>query len=384
MIKSSTYGFYEYAGGVYYDKSSALDAALVNQDYNPHIRFNFNDHVFSKIDWETEPDISITDLYKMRAQQLRDEYDYLILMYTGGSDSREVLYSFLNNGVFLDEVVTVHPTALLENTPVIADINHKDAFLFEFNLTTLPGLAEVNKLSPKTTVQIVDMSDDLLKYYDDDNYFCDKQPTSHMGGVYHTIKTNSGQRYVNEHTENKGRVGVIYGCDKPNVVIINDKMFHFFGDNGLTGSQSRRRTNAVSFTPILFFSTAEAPLIPVKQCHLIKNTIEKIPAIYKTFSRHTGRNLINRTREINKHIVYPNWNTNIFQGNKDTHFNFDDCKNFYNRIDPKLGQAQDSRKKSFLEQYGKISIITPNHIYMAECVSKYYYIGDIESPISRR
>jgi hypothetical protein len=92
MIRHPKFGFYQYDGQMYFDKLDVLDIALSKRDYNPSIHFNFNDEVFLKADWETDPPVSLNDVYKMRAQQLRDEYDYLVLMYSGGSDSRQVLH----------------------------------------------------------------------------------------------------------------------------------------------------------------------------------------------------------------------------------------------------------------------------------------------------
>ena len=383
MIESSPYGFYEYAGRAYLDKVSALDAALAQHDADPQIHFNFNDHVFSRIDWTQEPPFTIDQLYQQRAQQLRDQYDYLILMYSGGSDSRQVLHSFLDHGIFLDEVVSLHPKKLTEKIPVVADINHAFASLFEFDLTTMPGLQHVHKVSPNTKISVVDSSDDLLTYYRDDNYWNDRQPISRMGSVYWTISTNTGQQHARQASEGRGRVGVIYGCDKPNISVRDNKMFFFFLDTGFAGSQSQRKTNAVNFDAVSFFSSADAPLIPVKQCHMIKHVMEKMPLIHKAFAQTHDSGWSPRTREITKHIVYPSWDTKIFQGNKVTHFTFDDFKNFFNYVEPRMDQAQYSRRNSFMSQYNKISGISGKHIFMIHCPGTHYYVGEVKSPMIR-
>ena len=384
MIETFSYGFYEYAGCAYPDKSSALDAVVKVNDQNPQIHFNFNDHVFSQIDWTQEPPFAIDQLYQQRAKQLRDQYNYLILMYSGGSDSRQVLHSFLDNGIFLDEVVSLHPKKLMEKVPVVADINHNYASLFEFDLTTLPGLRDLHQVSPNTKISIVDSSDDLLDYYKDDNYWSDRTPISRLGNVYWTISTNAGLQHARQASEGRGKVGVIYGCDKPNISVQDNKMFFFFLDTGFAGSQSQRKTNAVNFDAISFFSSADAPLIPVKQCHMIKKLMEKMPLVYKAFAQTHDSGWSPRTREITKHIVYPSWNVNIFQGNKDTHFKFDQLKEFFKYIEPRMGQAQYSRRNSFMSQYNKINGISGEHIFMMHCPGKHYYVGEITPPQIRR
>jgi hypothetical protein len=266
MIIRPEFGYYEYDGRSYFDKLEVLDVALSKRDYNPNIVFNFNDHIYSNIDWETEPSLTLDELYKMRAQQLRDEYDYLILMYTGGSDSRQVLHSFLDNGIFLDEVQSIHPQKITSSMKVSPDRKHPYAFMFEFNLTTMPGLEDLHKKSPKTKIQILDMSDDLLRYHKDEKYFVDRAHQSQFG-VYHMIKTNVGLEYNRKNSERKGKVGVIYGVDKPRVIMRNDKLFCYFVDVGRAGAQPQRPQNDINYNSILFFTTPDLPPLIVKQCH---------------------------------------------------------------------------------------------------------------------
>ena len=66
-----------------------------------------NDEYYNSFDWKVEPKEDIKTLYKKRAQYLRDKYDYLVLMYSGGIDSCNILHSFLDNNIKLDEICTV-------------------------------------------------------------------------------------------------------------------------------------------------------------------------------------------------------------------------------------------------------------------------------------
>ena len=81
------------------------EATKTNSDVNWH----FNDEVFLKQDWKTPIQIPLLELYRMRAEQLRQKYDYLILCWSGGGDSTTMLESFLDNNIHLDEVVLLWP-----------------------------------------------------------------------------------------------------------------------------------------------------------------------------------------------------------------------------------------------------------------------------------
>jgi hypothetical protein len=99
-------GYYTVGDKVFYSKSQVLTESTKNGQY-PH--WHFNHDTFRSIDTTMEPNVDIRLLYKMRAIQLREKYDYLRLEFSGGSDSATVLMSFINNGIHLDEIVCRYP-----------------------------------------------------------------------------------------------------------------------------------------------------------------------------------------------------------------------------------------------------------------------------------
>lgn len=104
-------GYYKFGNKIYLSRQDMLDDAmlLLSKNYSlPLMQFIFNEEVFDKIDWTIEPSFSLKELYTQRAQQLRDDYDYLILSYSGGSDSHEILGTFLENNIFIDEIQVMH------------------------------------------------------------------------------------------------------------------------------------------------------------------------------------------------------------------------------------------------------------------------------------
>jgi hypothetical protein len=97
-------GHYIVDGKLYYSKSHALYESSVS---NKKIEWSFNNEVWENFSKNRLPILGKTPLdtlYKERAQQLRDKYDYLILNYSGGPDSHNILMTFINNNIHLDEV----------------------------------------------------------------------------------------------------------------------------------------------------------------------------------------------------------------------------------------------------------------------------------------
>jgi hypothetical protein len=93
------FGFYKVGDLKFYSKLQALE---MQQHTNICPTWHFNESTFKSIDWSIEPKESLSELYKKRAQQIREKYDYIVLWYSGGADSHNVLMSFVKNNIFID------------------------------------------------------------------------------------------------------------------------------------------------------------------------------------------------------------------------------------------------------------------------------------------
>lgn len=116
----------------------------------------FHDDVLSKVNWKVEPLLSLDELYKIRAQYLREKYDYIILCYSGGTDSTAMLEAFYYNNIHIDEILVVG--ALSQDPHSGSDMNHNgDLYYNAFPL--------LKKLSfPNTKITVIDYTE----YFRDD------------------------------------------------------------------------------------------------------------------------------------------------------------------------------------------------------------------------
>ena len=74
LEQNAKLGYYTVGDKTFYHKPSALMESTKTGHF-PH--WHFNTEAFSKLDTTVEPQIGLRDLYRMRAQQLRDRYDYI-------------------------------------------------------------------------------------------------------------------------------------------------------------------------------------------------------------------------------------------------------------------------------------------------------------------
>ena len=113
----------------------------------------------------------------------------------------------------------------------------------------------------------------------------------------------------------------------------------------------------------------------VKQSHVIKKFIEKIPSVYDAF---ISKKDIIKTSVLMRQIIYPSWNTNIFQSNKiGNAFSWHEEQKFLESLNTGMGNFINSRKQSLINKYSKFDI-NFDSIWMMTVFSKYYYIGDIK------
>ena len=96
-----------YSAGAYktYSKFDALEVGLKTGN---QVKWHFNEEFYSTANWLVEPELSLRDIYKHRAKKLRDQYDYLVLMFSGGIDSINMLNVFVDNNIHLDEICSIH------------------------------------------------------------------------------------------------------------------------------------------------------------------------------------------------------------------------------------------------------------------------------------
>jgi hypothetical protein len=342
-MKINKHGNYTYDnnGKVFYTREEVFDDMIINQKYNAKLQFCFHDELFEKVNWAIEPDVDIGTLYKMRAQQLRDKYNYLILGFSGGSDSVQVLYTFLKNNIFIDEIQTHHHAKAVERLgeDVVANDPDLQDFL-EYKYAALPLLEMVRKLSPKTKITTLDCSDfSQVDYYNKKYLSVGGDSKLHPGThrLYVGVPRMHGfflTHYNNNIVEPPKNTAFIRGYEKPilSLDFNNNYELNFQFSDFVMRDSVRNVKGQVSdqYEIENFFWSQDAPLIPVKQSHLIKKVLESNEAFYNTFCyrqfdwmRHQIQNRKGypksfTTERIYSKIIYPDWNEGIYVAPKPT------------------------------------------------------------------
>jgi hypothetical protein len=83
------------------------------------IEFYCKDDDYDQIDWSQEPEQSFDQLMDTHAQNLRNKYEKLILLWSGGTDSHTIYNVFKRNNLHIDEIaITYDDTGYEPHFPV--------------------------------------------------------------------------------------------------------------------------------------------------------------------------------------------------------------------------------------------------------------------------
>lgn len=264
------HGFFEVGEEKFYSK---LDAILYSMDKNLPVTWNFNNDVYSQQDWTKEPTESIQEMYRRRAQAIRDKYDYVVVMFSGGSDSTTVLDSFLSNGIPVDEVVV--------NQWIKYHPEGADSFMnSEITYAALPYLAKNLPLNVK--LRLDDVSDLQLDCVRDPEFR--KRSYREVNNVHNTSMISihydlhrRHQEYIDLYNQGKSVV-FVWGESKPKIDCDeHGKHYFYFEDHYAHAPQPRdQEEQDPNCNHEQFFDDPEHPEIKVKQCHLLLNNLRQI------------------------------------------------------------------------------------------------------------
>lgn len=243
------------------------------------IKFVYNEDIMSTYDWSREPEEDIYELYAKRSRQLRNKYDYLVLLYSGGIDSHTVLESFLNNGIHLDEICTF--------TNSKANDKNSNKFNQEVFNAAIPFVNTLNLHNLKTKFRLFDIADLVINMYADEFHFenhhlYNQGPAGQWPNAVrsHVLKAN-----IQDHmklTAQGKTVCYIWGFDKPVMMSENNKYYIRFVDNCIDLNMRQYINRKVleskfsNFYDEPFFTCREIPEIVIKQGHLLLKSIKTI------------------------------------------------------------------------------------------------------------
>jgi hypothetical protein len=276
-------GYYTVGDQIYRNRFLAMSAA---KKQSAKTTWHFNREVYSNINWETPIQTPLNELYRLRAQQLRNSYDYLILNFSGGIDSVTVLHSFIDNGIFLDEILIQLPSNFRPNAHDHSNANYWS----EIEYQAKPHLKKYQHLiDPRTKIRFQDICEPVNKIFSNEHWADIIQPHCNLTVPgFARIVSQFYDPDVLELAMKGVRVGRIYGSEKPKIRYIVGRYVAYFNDLGIymhsapgTTAESQALFSYHNVEP--FYWTPYLPEIVVKQCQVIVSKVMTDPVYRQMF-----------------------------------------------------------------------------------------------------
>lgn len=314
------FGYYKVGGTKTF--LNKIDACIEATKTKSWIEWIFNKEVLDRFDWITPPNIGLKEIYRRRAQQLREKYDYIVLNYSGGGDSHNVLRSFLDNNIRLDEILVRWPRKRTEKIYTPSSFSSADNHMSEWDLTLLPDIQWIKQHHPNIHVEFYDYSDDALDYFktsaaDNDPWF-NKGLGSQLSPGHVVRWRTSIDRYQRMFKDKGLRGCQLYGIDKPRVCYKDGDFFVFYLDSIASAVVHLDDYDDVFSAVELFYWTPDMPDVVKVQAHTLMQFFVKNTNLLPVIAPHASKSytLRNTYETIVRSIIYPNWDFNRFQASK--------------------------------------------------------------------
>ena len=310
-------GVYRANGKPFFNK---LDAILeVNANPGTQVEWDYHDAIFGACHWNIEPVVGLDDLYRQRAQQLRDAYDHVVLFYSGGVDSWNILNAFIKNNIRLDEIYMFGAFEAEDKHIESIGYNRNPGYYTREIKQALPLVKKLVE-HKKIKVNVFDWTKHIIEESKNLDWFWTAgvrfDPTCMVRSKFHKV--------FREHNEllHKGKkVGFVYGVDKPRLLRDDTNIYFAFLDVIMT-------TGTLPSNDIFgehwendeyFYWSPNLPELAIKQSHVVvkwlrdNNKLSLIKHMKNISSFHDELYY----KEVNV-AIYQDWDTNTWQIKKPT------------------------------------------------------------------
>lgn len=323
------FGYYKVGDYKTYSKVEAIEAHA-RTGIHPH--WYFNEETFLAYNWKVEPTETLEELYARRARQIRENYDYISIFYSGGADAGNILETYVNNGIPFDEIVTYNYHSLDPR---------KDSFFHaeQYNIS-YPKIAELRARGIQFKHKVIDLSEIVHKILLDPYFQNNLAYWSNTAfGISHLAVgfLRESDREYRQLIDLGKKHAFVFGIEKPRIYVIDGKYCLRFIDMIDNGPSIRTLIMNRDYEhDELFYWDPSCCDLLCKQAHVIMRFLKKnreimqlnedirddskrvrIPMIEKSFCKDGTSDGLSY-REILNWLIYPGFNPYTFSLGKPT------------------------------------------------------------------
>ena len=312
------FGYYTVGVQMFVNK---IEALAESKRTNKPCQWVFNNDILDKFDWTTPPTLSLKEVYKNRALQLREKYDYIVLNYSGGADSHNVLKAFLENNIKLDEICVRNPWKRTEKVFEVTTNRDAGNHMSEWYLTALPDIQYIKKNHPEIHIELYDHSDDQIDFWTssdaENNPWFLKGPGAQLSPS-HAMRWKALDIYKRKFNDKGVKGCQLYGVDKPRMCYTGGNFFVFYLDAMVSTMVNFDGYDETYGATELFYWSPDMPEVIKVQTHHIMNYMKQNVHLLPMISPEASKSyeLRNQYEIMVRNLIYPYWDQTRFQVKK--------------------------------------------------------------------
>jgi len=302
---SAAHGYYQVGDSTYNNKTEAFYYASTRLIAGTS--WQFHPEVFNNINWSIKPNTTLKELYKLRAEQIRSKYDYLVVWFSGGTDSYYMLKSFLDNGIIPDEIFSfwefeASDKYLKTNRTDISGANRHS----EYEFAAKPVLEWVAKNYPQINIVTYDITKDLFSKELSEQTFLS---SNHWLTIGSFVRYSARSEFEKAARAQGKSIGVAIGIDK----ILTKRsptgdFYAYFKDGPCIPDNDTSRD--VDY----FYWSPDCPEIPVLQSHILLEHFQANKNLLTLIENSTESDHMYEL--VYEDIIYPEYPKTFFQVKK--------------------------------------------------------------------
>jgi hypothetical protein len=211
-------------------------------------RFSLFEKSWGHYDWTHEPSQSWEELLRRRCQQIRDQYEWVSLLYSAGRDSDLILQCFIENKIPLDEVIIRRNVYDISKPPIVDNV-------------VIPIVKQRLKHSPEIKLTVYDLNaQDIQKTFSED--WMDQPGAPGGYWTFHPVAWHSAienRPDIFSQVDRGLKYTSILGLDKPKLKIEQGHWCMYTQDQGVQSQMHRGNLE-------WFYLTPDMPELHAKQC----------------------------------------------------------------------------------------------------------------------
>lgn len=320
----SPLGHYTVGDSWFYSNRDALEAS--NRTGKP-VAWHYFDDVWARAHdaghWRNH---SLKQLYYARARQLREQYDYVAVMFSGGWDSRNIIESFEAQGLRIDDII-VFTTLELEKSTPFNNLN-PDNWYGEIMYHALPYARRYASQHPGTGVIEIEWLDRVAESYRDaEQVFIDSRPKP---GVFFGRWLSVARNAELDRRIGNRRAALLVGLDKPCILHTPQQSRGFFPEGLLRLYSYCTKSNGFPDNVIWepFYWTPDLPELAIRgwyELQTLCNTDSAISRAHDLTLDVNTRATIKMSRYVQDRMrgwLYPGFDATAWQADKQSDFGF--------------------------------------------------------------